>query len=157
MSSLAGALCAELFGRTRPVVMPEIQSTFAVVWIAYELLPVCVDDDRALGAALRSLLPSYRGPAKRLFRGTHAGECRPFGFSWSTDLERALEFAQRSLERQGPRGRAVVFETVAPADTIICAVSEAVGGSEHEIRGRRPAARCCEGSAQVCELEELSR
>jgi len=43
-----------------------------------------------------------------------------------------LEFAQRSLERQGPRGRAVVFETVAPADTIICAVSEAVGGSEHE-------------------------
>jgi hypothetical protein len=100
---------------------PKIQSAFLSVWIKSKMLPLLVDDHRALCDAARVLLPSYQGPPVRLFRGAGAAERRRriYGVSWSADVAVAERFA---LERQVMDGGSVLLETLAPSMGIICAV-----------------------------------
>lgn len=107
-------------------VSPEIQSAFLVVWIKYKMLPLKVGDHRALCTALRLLLPPYRGPAVRLYRGASAGERRRriYGVSWTIDKEVADRFAQDY--RTWDDG-SVLLETIAPPQAVLCSVDEAGG------------------------------
>ena len=83
-------------------VSPEIQAAFLPVWIESKMLPLRVYDHRALCAAVRVLLPQYRGPSVRVFRGAAANErrCRLYGLSWTTDIEVAGKFAGTDFVRQ---------------------------------------------------------
>ena len=85
------------------------------------MLSLRVADHRALCDAARVLLPSYKGPAIRLFRGSSANERRRriYGLSWTPEIAVAERFAR---ERQVFDGGSVVLETLAPPDAIICAV-----------------------------------
>jgi hypothetical protein len=74
--------------------------------------------------ALRVLMPrGYQGAPLRLYRGTGADERRyhHYGFSWTTRLETARDFAESrgcsSVLKTD--GSAVVLETIAPADAIL--------------------------------------
>jgi hypothetical protein len=102
-------------------VSPKIQSAFQDVWIQSKMLPLRVGDNRALCRAARVLMPRYRGPAVRLFRGTDASERRRrlYGMSWSADVSIAERFAR---ERQVHDGGSVLLETLAPSAAIICVV-----------------------------------
>jgi len=118
--------------KMQPAITPELRQTFAVVWVVSEWLPLAVGDDRALRKALRFLLPPYAGPARTLYRGTHAGERRPYGFRWTTDAKIATGYIERSLEAQREGGRAVMLETLAPPEAIICDIAAAAGSRDHE-------------------------
>lgn len=88
---------------------PKIQKAFLGIWIESKMLGLSVDDHRALCDAARVLLPSYRGPAVRLFRGASAGErrSRSYGLSWTANIAVAESFAR---ERQQWHGGSVVLE-----------------------------------------------
>jgi hypothetical protein len=107
-------------------VSPEIQAAFLPVWIESKMLPLRVYDHRALCAAVRVLLPQYRGPSVRVFRGAAANErrCRLYGLSWTTDIEVAEKFAD---ERRVWHDGSVLLETLAPRKAILCNVTEAGG------------------------------
>ena len=96
------------------------------------MLPLSVGDHRALCNATSVLLPRYRGPAVRLFRGAGAAERRRriYGISWSADVEVADRFAR---ERQVMDGGSVVLETVAPTAAIISAVDYPKPFTQEEI------------------------
>jgi hypothetical protein len=85
-----------------------------------------VGDDLLLADALRVLLPTYRGPAMRLWRGESAWNRRrrTYGLSWSRHADVAHGFA-RGVTRTH-QGGSVVLETCAPAEAIICAVPSSV-------------------------------
>ena len=102
-------------------VSPGIQQAFLHVWIENNILPFRADDHRALCDAARVLLPSYRGPAVRLFRGAWADERRhrTYGVSWTANIAVAEDFAH---QRQVWDGGSVVLETLASPEAIICAV-----------------------------------
>ena len=108
-------------------VSANIQSAFLNVWIESRMLPLRVVDHRALCVSARVLLPPYRGPALRLFRGASAKERRShiYGLSWSADRAAGERFA---IGFQDWDGGGVLLETIAPPEAIICAVSEAAGG-----------------------------
>jgi hypothetical protein len=103
-------------------VSPEIQHAFLQAWIDSKNPSLSVGDHRALCAAARVLLPCYRGPSVRLFRGADANERRRrvYGLSWTADRDVAERFARA---RQGHNGGSVVLETLAPPAAIICAVN----------------------------------
>lgn len=73
--------------------------------------------DLALIDALAILLPSYRGPDRKLFRGesAHNRRRRTYGMSWSMDIAIARGFAHQTLYRNGT----VVLEADVPAAAII--------------------------------------
>jgi len=100
-------------------VSKEIQSAFALIWTADKHLPCA--DSRAFLDAMRVLFQPYQGPAMRLFRGAAADEARKrkfYGPSWTTDFETADYFAKQYEDSQIG---GVVFETLAPRESIISA------------------------------------
>jgi hypothetical protein len=113
-------------------VSPRIRSAFQDVWIQSQMLPFQVNDNRALCRAARVLMPRYRGPAVRLFRGTGADERRRrlYGMSWSADVSAAERFA---LERREWNGGSVLLETLAPPAAIVCVVAYPKPFTEQEI------------------------
>jgi hypothetical protein len=113
-------------------VSPNIRSAFQDVWIQSKMLPLYVGDNRALCDAAKVLMPRYRGPAVRLFRGAGAGERRrrSYGMSWSADVSIAERFAR---ERQVWDGGSVLLETLAPPAAIICAVTYPKPFTEEDI------------------------
>ena len=94
-------------------VSPDVQQAFLQIWIEHKNLPLTVGDLPLCDAA-RVLLPSYRGPAVRLFRGAAAGERRKriYGLCWSVDIAAAERFAE---DRRQWNGGSVVLETLALA------------------------------------------
>jgi hypothetical protein len=116
-----------------PSVSNEIRSAFLEVWIQLKMLPRRVGDRRLLANALRVLMPcTYRGDPMRVYRGTRAGEHRRriYGFSWTTHMGVAREFADHWRRMEGG---AVVLETVAPADAILLVREEENYYDEGEI------------------------
>jgi hypothetical protein len=94
-----------------------------------------VGDDLLLADALRVMLPSYTGPAITLYRGDgfRNRKYRTYGLSWSRDVEIARGFAEDWFWRT-TLGGSVLLEATAPADAIICEVSNADDSyGEHEI------------------------
>ena len=103
-------------------IRPEIQQAFMDIWVKL-ILPAFVRDRQTLRNAAWILLPPYRGPAVRLYRGAGACERRhhSYGMSWTTDATAAERFAL-VRQQQHWNGGSVVLETLAPAAAIICAV-----------------------------------
>jgi hypothetical protein len=92
------------------------------VWVTCgDALRDNVGDDLALADALRVLLPPYKGPPLRVYRGDsfYNRRRRTYGLSWSLDPDVADHFA-RGLWRTCTGG-SVVLETDAPREAVICA------------------------------------
>ena len=121
VSPLAWRYAMQAVALTQPRMAPELRDWFSLFWFS---MPVaaCVVDEDILRSALRVLLPPYRGPAVRLYRGTSAMERRPYGLSWSTDPASALRHAENHTKTTGEVS--VVLETMALPEAIISAVSE---------------------------------
>jgi hypothetical protein len=117
-------IVARKIARKTFMVSPDIQSAFQQHCIDSKSIAREVDDDRALMKMLRVLLPPYRGPAMRLFRGTGSSERRrrTYGFSWTTDPAIAELFAAPG-RHYPPDAGTVVLETLAPSKAIIAAIS----------------------------------
>ncbi|MBX3492129.1 MAG: hypothetical protein KF899_04160 [Parvibaculum sp.] len=118
-------ICREAFVRIArlPPAAPEIQDAFLALFTSSgDSLRSMVNDDRVLARGLRVLLPSYTGPAVRLWRGELAANARyrRYGASWTASRDIAEAFAQSEIRRQS-RGGTVVLETLAPPDAILCA------------------------------------
>jgi len=79
-------------------------------------------DDLALADGLRVLLPKYRGPAMRLYRGESASNLsrRTYGLSWTRSEEVARAFAETGPYRTFVGG-SVLLEAHASENAIICA------------------------------------
>ena len=78
-------------------VSPEIQEAFLPIWIEHKCLPLVVGDRPVMAAALRVLMPGgYVVEPLTLYRGAHSRERRRplYGFSWTTDIEVARQFAR---------------------------------------------------------------
>jgi hypothetical protein len=107
-------------------VSPNIQSAFLSVWIQTQMLPLKVGDHRALCTAARMLMPPYRGPSVRLYRGASGSERRRriYGISWTSDINTAEKFAEQYS--QFDEG-SVLLETVAPTEAIFCDIGGASG------------------------------
>jgi hypothetical protein len=107
-------------------VSPNIQSAFLSVWIQTQMLPLKVGDHRALCIAARMLMPPYRGPSVRLYRGASGSERRRriYGISWTSDINTAEKFAEQY--RHFYEG-SVLLETVAPTEAIFCDIGGASG------------------------------
>lgn len=74
----------------------EIRQAFLRLWLRYgDGIRQETDNDLALAAGLRMLLPSYEGPPVRLYRGEGARnrKYRTYGLSWTTDRVVAESFA----------------------------------------------------------------
>jgi hypothetical protein len=80
-----------------------------------------VNRDLILLAGLRALLPPYRGPAIRLYRGDSAynRRHRTYGLSWTANIEVARAFAGGIWRTF--KGGSVVLTTLTPPDLIILA------------------------------------
>jgi hypothetical protein len=92
-----------------------------------------VQDDLLLADALRILLPVYRGPALRVWRGDSAWNRRrrTYGLSWSCDLNVADSFARGIW--QTFKGGSVVLEADAPREAVICTIERNDHYGEKEI------------------------
>ena len=113
-------------------VSADIRVAFLSVWIESKHLPLEVGDRPTMAKAARVLFPGYTGPQLRLFRGTIRSERtrRLYGFSWTTQRDVAMRFAQQHSKipeqraTQRPDGSiahlaGVVLETVAPPAAIL--------------------------------------
>ncbi|HEY5065826.1 MAG TPA: hypothetical protein VIJ04_13495, partial [Xanthobacteraceae bacterium] len=98
---------------------PDVQSAFLSVWIQTQVLPLKVGDHGALCTAARVLMPPYRGPSVRLYRGASDSERRRriYGISWTSDIKTAEKFAEECS--QFDEG-SVLLETIAPPEAIVC-------------------------------------
>lgn len=120
---------------------PEFKSGFLEVWMRVgDAMRDSVDDDLLLVSALRSLLPKYKGPPRRLYRGSTFLERkrRLYGLSWSAELSVAQQFAQHCA-RHAPLG-SVVLATEALPEAIVCAaaeLSDSYGEMEYIVDRRR--------------------
>jgi hypothetical protein len=119
----AMALVAKL-----PRVSPELQQAFIPIWVESKHLPLAVGNRRILADALRVLMPcSYSGSPLVLYRGTTANERRRrlYGFSWTTDVGVARNFAASRahvipmLGEPPLRTHGAVLRTLAPSDAIM--------------------------------------
>jgi hypothetical protein len=110
-----------MIARSVVEVSPEIQQAFQQVWIETKMLGLRCDSNLMLCRALRVLMPAYKGPEMKLYRGASALERRrrAYGASWTSSLSAAEKFAQDY--RVWPGG-SVVLETVAAPEAIISAV-----------------------------------
>jgi hypothetical protein len=79
-------------------------------------------NDLVLADGLRVLLPKYKGPAMRLYRGDsfRNRSRRTYGLSWTACADIARDFAETGSWRASDGGSALL-ETLAPPDAIICA------------------------------------
>lgn len=119
-----------------PAVPDKAREFFLAIWLRHgDHIRQETDDDLALAAGLRMLLPSYEGPSIRLYRGEGAQNrrFRTYGLSWTTDRVVAESFA-KGMCRRGVGG-SVLLETLAPVDAIICASNE-FGESEYLVDRR---------------------
>jgi hypothetical protein len=110
---------------------PDAQRRFLGLWQRVPWGPVrqWVGDDELFVTALRVLLPSYDGPAIKLFRGQLADE--PVGLSWTRSYLVALKFALYGAEnadannlskaRIPARAGGVVLSSLVHSRAIICA------------------------------------
>ena len=109
-------------------------------------------DDLALADGLRVLLPRYRGPARRLYRGeSFRNRCRrTYGLSWSASRDVARQFANRYYRSSD--GGSVLLEGFASRSAIICApalIDDRYGEEEFIVDRRRlSAVRVAERFAQ---------
>lgn len=115
----------------QPRIRPAIRHAFRQAWTEEKSLRLKVGNDRLTCTVLRMFWPQYRGPARRLYRGTSAEEARRrrYGISWTTDVEIAEGFARKEadtlvrLQRANVTsvklGGGVVLETLVPPSAII--------------------------------------
>ena len=92
---------------------------FQPIWIESANLPLRVGHRPTLAAALRVLMPkNHNGVALRIFRGANSLELRrrTWGFSWTTDVDVARNFASRHRVADD---HGIVLETVAPAEAVL--------------------------------------
>jgi hypothetical protein len=96
-----------------------------------------VDDDGVLTAAMRKLLPPYRGPGMVLFRGDSASNHSQgsHGLSWSSDEDVARSFAEGRWRVVD--GGSVLLRCVASPEAIIWTPSDDNGESEYVVDRRR--------------------
>ena len=115
-----GLRCAFREIVTVEVVPDEVREAFLNVWVERDGIRDDVKDDYLLLDALRQLLPKYRGPDMRLYRGesTQAHEDRTYGWSWTSSREVAHSFATHN--QCHPLG-AVVLRADVPAEAIFSA------------------------------------
>jgi hypothetical protein len=110
-------------------VSPEIQNAFVSIWIESKMLPLRVGNRSVLARALRVLMPgaSTTSPIT-LYRGTshHERRYHRYGFSWTTDLSWARQFAEKWAQpvpaltgMTGPAWGGVVLQTEAPPEAIL--------------------------------------
>jgi hypothetical protein len=99
-------------------VTPEVSRAFEIIWRSQKTIALRVGHRPTVAKALRVLLPQSHDPIDpvRLYRGTNRSEFfhRIFGFSWTTDLEIAKNFATSNKLL----GQGVVLETMAPPGSI---------------------------------------
>ena len=101
-------------------VSAEIREVFIPIWVEHKALPRRVAHRPTMAAALRVLMRGdYVGPELTLYRGTSHFERRRqlYGFSWTTAIETAREFAERNSKSKD--ARAMVLTTVAPSAAIL--------------------------------------
>jgi hypothetical protein len=103
--------------RTKWKCTGELQAAFRDTWVQSKSLRLRAGEDRTVIAALRVLMPRYRGGSIRLFRGTSALERkrRVYGLSWTVSIDVAEKFALRWGRVHG----GVILETLAPAKAVI--------------------------------------
>jgi hypothetical protein len=105
----------------------SIQKAFIRVWVEHKHLPLAVGDRRICAAALRVLMPGGYKRSMTLYRGDDARRRRIHGFSWTTDIKIAREFAMKNKitplgDGSGTFTRGVdgvVLRTLAPASAIL--------------------------------------
>jgi hypothetical protein len=123
--------------RRPPRASRAIRAAFFAVWTEGKSLRLRVGEDRTTITVLRLLLPRYKGPPLRLFRGASARSrrTRRYGLSWTEDFEVADRFA---LQKQTRPGGSVVLETVAQPRAIICAIEYPEPLTIEEVRRTYP-------------------
>ena len=97
-----------------------VQNMFLEHWILQgDTIRCLVNDDLVLMDGLRKLLPRYRGPGRKLYRGDAALNLRrrQYGLSWSADKDVARHFAQGTWQML--EGGSVLLEVDAPVRAII--------------------------------------
>jgi len=107
--------------RQRP--SAHVRRVFRQFWIKRGDSIRCeVGNDLALIAALRKLLPPYKGPGKRLFRSDSAKnrKRRTYGMSWSAQMSVAESFALGTMRHC--EGGTVLLVTDAEPDEILCRI-----------------------------------
>jgi len=109
---------------TRLASVPHgVKEVFLRVFIRYgDNIRQACNKDLVLADGLRVLLPTYEGPALRLYRGE--AFCnrsrRTYGLSWTAKADVARQYAEHGFYRASAGGT-VVLETFAPTEAIICA------------------------------------
>jgi hypothetical protein len=126
--SKAWRLAMAMVGKL-PSVSAEIQCAFLPIWIESKHLALRVGHRPTMASALRVLLPgNYQGPPLRLYRGTGSRErqCHRYGFSWTTDVAVARDFAERwarplrpIFPEQLPIHGGVILQTVVSPDAVL--------------------------------------
>jgi hypothetical protein len=104
-------------------VSPDIQQAFIAVWVEHKHLPFAVGDRRTCAAGLRVLMRGGYKKPMTLYRGDDARRRRIHGFSWTSDIKVAREFARKNkippLDYSPLGVDGVVLRTVAPAAAIL--------------------------------------
>jgi hypothetical protein len=102
----------------------RLRGGFLLSWVTREQIRRDVNDDDLLLDALPHLLPHYKGPGRRLFRGESelAHGRGTLGWSWTTSPEVARQYAG-FFARTEPRG-GLLLAADAPAAAIFCAPAE---------------------------------
>lgn len=109
---------------TLPHVTPGMRRAWRSLWRhSGDHIRGEVGDDLLLIAALGKLLPPYRGPALRLYRGELSDNRRrgTYGLSWSLSIEVADGFATSPVRRQADGGTVLLRAVVQP-EAIICMI-----------------------------------
>ena len=122
-------------------VPPATRDTFLVIWKDHgDHIRSEANDDAALIAGLRRLLPPYTGGPMVLYRGCSAWNRRrrTYGMSWTASREVAEGFAEGMWRIF--QGGSVVLAVEAPPDSIICALAlldNSYGEDEYLVDRRR--------------------
>ncbi len=137
----------------------ECRQWFLLVWVKFgDGIRDDVNNDLVLLDGLRALLPAYTGPGLTLFRGESFWnrKRRSYGLSWSHDREIARDFAL--FHSKCYESGSVLLEAEAPAEAIVCAVTQHANYGEQEYlvdRRRLGRVRVIERFApQIPRLEE---
>jgi hypothetical protein len=106
--------------------LPEISGRMKKAWLSSwvfsgDHIRSEVDNDLVLIKALWKLLPPYRGPSLRLYRGESMfnRRRRTYGLSWTSKVVIATDFARGVYQTSD--GGSVLLQTDAPTAAIICA------------------------------------
>jgi hypothetical protein len=121
-----------------PGVSRDIQDAFLPIWIEHKMLPLRVGHRPTLAKALRVLMyADYTGPPLTLYRGAASSERRRrlYGFSWTTDMATARQFAEHWRSNKLHDGGGVVLQAVVPAKAILLIPPTGIISTWSESRG----------------------